>query len=210
MTAREAILSAVRGRARMVTRPVYRHERAVDPVTHFVAKAKGSYAQLHEAARLDEVPETVLALLVSAGAELRLHVSKDSQLRALPWQRVPGLALSAAPPSGEASALSMADFAIAETGTLAFVSGASKPSSWHFLPGREVVLVNRASILPALEDVFRALAATGLPSTLNLVTGPSRTGDIEQRIQLGAHGPRRLHVVLVDQAETATDGPPGS
>jgi L-lactate dehydrogenase complex protein LldG len=39
-----------------------------------------------------------------------------------------------------------------------------------------------------------------LPRTVNLITGPSRTGDIEQRIQLGAHGPRRLHIVLVEDA----------
>ncbi len=37
-----------------------------------------------------------------------------------------------------------------------------------------------------------------MPRTINLITGPSRTGDIEQKIQLGAHGPRRLHIVLVD------------
>ena len=43
------------------------------------------------------------------------------------------------------------------------------------------------------------------PRTVNLITGPSRTGDIEQRIQLGAHGPRRLHIILVDEtADAAT------
>jgi L-lactate dehydrogenase complex protein LldG len=43
----------------------------------------------------------------------------------------------------------------------------------------------------------------GLPRTVNFITGPSRTGDIEQRIELGAHGPRRLHIILVDDAAKA-------
>jgi len=47
-----------------------------------------------------------------------------------------------------------------------------------------------------------------MPRTVNFITGPSRTGDIEQRIQLGAHGPRRLHIVLVGEPEAATDGAP--
>ena len=46
-------------------------------------------------------------------------------------------------------------------------------------------------------------AGAGLPRTVNFITGPSRTGDIEQRIELGAHGPRRLHIVVVDDRQEA-------
>jgi L-lactate dehydrogenase complex protein LldG len=54
-------------------------------------------------------------------------------------------------------------------------------------------------VLPHYEEGWSRLRARGpMPRTVNFITGPSRTGDIEQRIQLGAHGPRRLHIVLVD------------
>jgi L-lactate dehydrogenase complex protein LldG len=45
-----------------------------------------------------------------------------------------------------------------------------------------------------------------MPRTVNFITGPSRTGDIKQRIQLGAHGPRRLHIVLVDERSGGPSG----
>jgi L-lactate dehydrogenase complex protein LldG len=62
--------------------------------------------------------------------------------------------------------------------------------------------VLRASeVVAAYEDGWDRLRRTGvMPRTVNFITGPSRTGDIEQRIQLGAHGPRRLHIVLVEGA----------
>ena len=60
----------------------------------------------------------------------------------------------------------------------------------------------RSRILPTLEDAFALLRAEhgGVPRALNIVSGPSRTGDIEQTIVLGAHGPYRVHVVIVDAA----------
>jgi L-lactate dehydrogenase complex protein LldG len=197
MSAREAILAAVRGRAAPVTRSLYRHPRIGDPAERFVAAARASYAQLHAAASLDSVPQAIMALLAAASAAPVLHVPEGSRLWSLPWHRAPGLALSPAPPSGEDAALAAADFGIAETGTLAFLAGPAKASSWHFLPGREIALVERASIVPTLEDVFAVLTARAIPSTLNLVTGPSRTADIEQTIERGAHGPRAVDIIVI-------------
>ena len=197
MNARQAILGSVRGRAAAAMRPAYRHPASADPVAHFIDKAKASYAQLHAALSVDAVPEVVMALLAAAHATPRLHVPEGSSLWSLPWHRAPGLALSPAAPSGEDTALAFADFAIAETGTLAFLAGPAKPSSWHFLPGREIALLHRTAILPALEDVCATISARGMPSTLNLVTGPSRTADIEQTIERGAHGPRAVDIILI-------------
>jgi L-lactate dehydrogenase complex protein LldG len=197
MNAREAILGAVRGRAGPSARTAYRHPAGADPAAHFVAAAKASYAQTHTAPAWDAVPEAVLALLAAAGAAPRLHLPEGSSLWSLPWQRVPGLARSAASPSGEDAALAVADFAVAETGTLGFLSGPGAPSSWHFLPGREIALVERTAIVATLEDAFALLSARGMPSTLNLVTGPSRTADIEQTIERGAHGPRAVDIIVI-------------
>jgi L-lactate dehydrogenase complex protein LldG len=109
---------------------------------------------------------------------------------------------------GDAVSLTPCLAAIAETGTLMLVSGSGTPTTLNFLPDTHVVVVRAGQVVAGYEDgwdLIRARAAQGegWPRTVNLITGPSRTGDIEQRIQLGAHGPRRLHIVLVDDAEIA-------
>jgi L-lactate dehydrogenase complex protein LldG len=167
-----------------------------DPLERFAAKATASIADVHRIASRDDAPEAILALLSAAGARVRLHIPKQSLLNDLPWQRAPGLTRTAEPPSGEDTAFAAADYGIAETGTLVFFSGPRSLSSWHFRPGREIVLLARSLILPRLEDVIARLSA--MPTTLNLVTGPSRTADIEQTIELGAHGPRSLHILIAD------------
>ncbi len=161
---------------------------------NFVVKATASLAKLHEADATEDVPMLALAILAEANTT-RLHLAEGSHLHRLPWDRAPAITLTAAPPEGNDTAMSQADFGVAETGTLGFLSGAARPSSWHFLPGREIVLLSRRSIHARLEEALGGIAA--LPATLNLVTGPSRTGDIEQTMELGAHGPRELHIILV-------------
>ena len=97
--------------------------------------------------------------------------------------------------------------AVAETGTLMLVSGAETPTTLNFLPDTHVVVVRAGQVVVSYEEGWDLIRSRGaMPRTVNLVTGPSRTGDIEQRIQLGAHGPRRLHVVLVDPPEAVADG----
>ena len=136
--------------------------------------------------------------LKGANAASRLHLPAQSPLRALPWDRAPNLAVSDEAPGPDDAAFAAADYAIAETGTLVFFAAGERPASWHFLPGREFVLLSRVQILPTFEDILALAFAQGMPSTLNLVTGPSRTGDIEQTMEMGAHGPRHLHILLCD------------
>jgi L-lactate dehydrogenase complex protein LldG len=197
--AREAILQGI-AKARAAARPVPDYALpawTADTVSHFIAKAKASVAEIHEIAATADAPAAIWAILAAAQLGPRLHLPASSPLNALPWHSAPGLTLSPAPPGGEDSALSMADYGIAETGTLAFFSGPYSSSSWHFRPGREFVLLARACILPRFEDVIGLVAADGsMPATLNLITGPSRTADIEQTIELGAHGPREVHILI--------------
>jgi L-lactate utilization protein LutC len=197
MSTRDAILERIRrGRGEAPAPLAYTHPvQTNDLAALFVEKAKASIARVTEIASIEEAPEAIWAIL-SAVQVARLHVPSESSLRELVWHRAPGLTLSSAPPSGEDTSFSAADYGIAETGTLAFLSGASTPSSWHFRPGREMVLLRRASIVPRLEDLFAAIGRGGMPATMNLVTGPSRTADVEQTIELGAHGPREVHILL--------------
>ena len=90
---------------------------------------------------------------------------------------------------------------IAETGTLVMASGPDHPVSLNLLPDTHVVVLREADIVAGYEEVWQRLrqryGKNNLPRTVNTITGPSRTGDIEQTIELGAHGPGRMHIVVV-------------
>ncbi|HEX5278718.1 MAG TPA: lactate utilization protein [Micropepsaceae bacterium] len=168
-----------------------------DPLTGFIARAEASIAQPHRIASFADAPAKIADILRLTNAAPELHVPPESPLVHLPWHAAPAVTVSAAAPTGEQSALSAADFGIAETGTLVVFSGPNSRSSWHFRPGREFVLIERSRILPRLEDVIAQIEKLpGIPATINLVTGPSRTADIEQTIELGAHGPREIHILI--------------
>ncbi len=195
--ARDSILQTLRA-TRGLTQPRadYRFPASnEDLAALFARKAKEADADVATVATRDEVPAAIAAFLAAIGAAPCLHVPLNSLLRALPWARAQNLSLSADPPGPEDAVLAEASCAFAETGTVVFASGAQQPSSWHFLPGREIVLLPRARILARPEDAL-ALFAENTPATLNLVTGPSRTGDIEQTIERGAHGPRAVHILI--------------
>lgn len=89
--------------------------------------------------------------------------------------------------------------AVAETGTLLLLSGADTPATVSLLPETHVALVDTARIVATMEDAFALLRAERgeVPRAINFISGPSRTGDIEQTIVLGAHGPCRVHIILL-------------
>ncbi|WP_114810251.1 LutC/YkgG family protein [Paraburkholderia kururiensis] len=89
--------------------------------------------------------------------------------------------------------------AVAETGTLVLLSGPETWASGALLPETHVAIVPASRIVAGQEDAFALIRAERgeLPRAVNFVSGPSRTGDIEQTIVLGAHGPYRVHVVIV-------------
>lgn len=92
--------------------------------------------------------------------------------------------------------------AIAETGTLMLLSGPDTPASVSLLPETHIAIVAASRLVATMEDAWRHLPADArdLPRAVNFISGPSRTGDIEQTIVLGAHGPYRVHVILVGNA----------
>jgi L-lactate dehydrogenase complex protein LldG len=91
--------------------------------------------------------------------------------------------------------------AFAETGTIVLTSGPQTHASTHLLPETHIALVPASRIVAGMEDVFTLLRAERgggemMPRALNMVSGPSRTADIELTLVLGAHGPYRVHIVL--------------
>jgi L-lactate dehydrogenase complex protein LldG len=152
-----------------------------------------------------EVPGEVARYLAAENLPAEIRVAPDPSLDALPWGERPLLQIhrGKAEP-GDAASLTPCLAAVAETGTLMLISGAATPTTLNFLPDTHVVVLRADQVVASYEDGWDLLRGQsddklwGLPRTVNFITGPSRTGDIEQRIELGAHGPRRLHVILVD------------
>ncbi len=165
----------------------------------FAAKLRRVDATLQVLPRLDEVPEAVAAWAEDAKA---VRVAPHPDLQRLHWSAA-GLEASFGPARGvDTLGVSRADAGIAESGTLALCSGPASPTTLNFLPDRHVAVLHADAVVGAYETVWAALRETGsegcfMPRTVNWVTGPSRTADIEQTLYLGIHGPRQLHVLLV-------------
>jgi L-lactate dehydrogenase complex protein LldG len=173
----------------------------------FVAMAEEVQTSVARVASADDVPGEVARYLAAENLPAELVMAPDPSLAAIPWDQRPLLQIRhGRAEAGDAVSLTPCLAAVAETGTLLLTSGPATPTTLNFLPDTHIVVLHAGQVVASYEDgwdLIRTRADGGpesWPRTVNLITGPSRTGDIEQRIQLGAHGPRRLHVVLVEDA----------
>lgn len=213
MSARDAVLARLRravtqsdGRAEAVrTRLADPRQTAPVPaqgqvdgaarLAQFVAKAEAADATVSRIARLDDLPAALAALLRDRNLPAAIRTGSDPALTGLEWG---GIERSEGPGRiDEPVTLSRAEFGVAETGTLVLASGPYNPVTLTFLGETHVVVLETARVMAGFEDMFAAWRALGRdPRTLNMVTGPSRSADIGQTLQLGAHGPVALHIVL--------------
>ena len=169
-------------------------------IATFRAEAERAGATVAVVASARDVPAEVARYLRELNLPATLKMGADARLDGLPWNET-SLDVARGPSDGhDLNALSAAFAAVAETGTLALVSGADNPTTLNFLPDNHIVVLEAEDVVGDLEGVFaktRARYGQGqAPRTLNFVTGPSRSADIEQTLLFGAHGPRRLHIVL--------------
>jgi len=167
----------------------------------FVEMAEKAAASVERVASASDVPAAAAAFLARHNLPPKLKLAPDAAVAGLPWERHPLVKIETgiAAPDDRAS-LTPAFAAIAETGTLMLVSGPTRPTTLNFLPENHIVLLRASQIVGAYEDGWdrlRAEAGSGWPRTVNFITGPSRSADIEQQLQMGAHGPKRLHIILV-------------
>ena len=200
MTARDDILSAIRARgAKTSPRPAsYRATPPADLLAAFVERARFANAEVRVVESDADVPAAVAELLRARNLPALVHLPPGSDSVAFAWHSAPGLSLASSPPGPDDAALAIAPLAIAETGTLAYPAANDAPASWHFRAGFEIAVVRAADIVADIESAIGRLKRSGaLPSTVNFVTGPSRTGDIEQTLELGAHGPKALAILVV-------------
>ena len=175
---------------------------AKDQVALFLTMIEKVSVTVTRVKAADKVPDAVSAYLRSRNLPARLRMGADKRLGAMPWAKEKALEIKHGASDGtDEVCVSHAFGGIAETGTLMLVSGQDNPTTLNFLPENHVVVLDAAAIKGDMEALMSALRqAYGkgeMPRTVNLVTGPSRSGDIEQTILLGAHGPRAVHLVLV-------------
>jgi L-lactate dehydrogenase complex protein LldG len=214
MSARDEILGRIRrgvgkddfaGRRAAAVSSLKTPERGPQPtmgadlVGRFRARAEYLSSTVAGVAALAEVPAAVAAYL--AENRLAAEAVTTADVASLDWASS-GLHVKARPAvDADKTGISGCFCAIAETGTLMLLSGPETPATVSLLPETHIALVDVSRIVATMEDAFALLRAErgSLPRAVNFISGPSRTGDIEQTIVLGAHGPCRVHLILIGE-----------
>lgn len=170
----------------------------------FIRQAQAVAATVERVAERSRIPHAVADFLSTHNLPSTVRAAPDPELRALDWSRRPTLeVLFGKGESHDLATLTMALAGVAETATLFAASGPDGGPTLIFLPGTHIVVLPTDRVVGSYEegwDLLRARQNGAMPRSVNLITGPSRTADIEQTPQLHAHGPGRLHILLVDAA----------
>lgn len=166
----------------------------------FIEMAREAAAEVIELSSLQQVPSAVANWLQQTGID-ELVVASDNPLPELCKQLPETLRVrQGVAQAGDLASLTLSFLGIAETGTLMLYSRPESPTTLNFLPDNHLVILQRSDIVGVYEEAWSQLRARypdSLPRTVNMITGPSRSADIEQKLQMGAHGPRRLVIFLV-------------
>ena len=215
MSARENILARIRsqtGRSGVTSESelatvrthIARHERGPlpsiakhDPVEHFINECGRLNTTLAEVTDAAGVPREV-ARYISAGS-LQLRCVGWQELSALDWPAA-GIRFDNRPATGDdLIGITTCYCAIGETGTLLLLGSPSTPKSTALLPETHICIVRKSRMVATMEDAFALMRSEigDPPRATFFVSGPSRTADIEQTIVIGAHGPYRVHVILI-------------
>ena len=187
-----------------------------EQITLFVRNVEKEFGTVERLPDHSAVPAAIADYLAAQNMPSRLVMAPHPELEGIDWSSRPLLEREARrAQEGDLVSLQHAWAAVAETGTLVFPSDPTRPTTLNLLPETEIVLLRTSRIVGAYEEAFDLLrterqdALTGgfMPRNLMLVTGPSRSADIEQTLELGAHGPRALHILLIDDdPEAAAHG----
>ncbi len=174
----------------------------VNLLVHYIEREFGTVDRLPGA---EAVPGALTEYLASHNLPSEAVMAPHPELQAMPWSARPLLRLR----EGRAVASDLVSVqhgfaAVAETGTLMLPSAPARPTTLNLLPDTAIVVLRASRVVGSYEEAWDLLRAAGeMPRNVMLVTGPSRSADIEQTLELGAHGPRRLHVLLIEDEAAA-------
>lgn len=151
-----------------------------------------------------DIPIAINEYISSEAIPANFVAANNKTLKQLHWDDSFNIEYRAAS-SNDITSLSVAYAGIAETGSLVLCSSAESATTLNFLPDNFICVIRRNEIFQSMEDIWDLLRSDikqnklkEIPRSINFITGPSRTADVEQTIQLGAHGPRRLHVIILE------------
>lgn len=151
---------------------------------------------------VNDVPHSVSDYLRNGNLPARVRRGADPLLARLPWHRGGILEVTEGPAhESDRASITRAFAGVAESGTIIQISGADNPTTLNFLPEAHIVVLEASALFASYEEAWtklRALMGEGnMPRTVNMISGPSRTADIEQTIVRPAHGPKNMHVIIV-------------
>jgi len=193
------------------TIPARAQKSAREQVRLFIQMAREAEASVEEVKTLRAVPGAVSEFLAAHNLPSAVVVAPDPALSDVAWESRETLEVrhGAARPT-DLTSVTPAFAGVAETGTLVLTSGPGTPTTLNFMPDNHIVVLRAEQVVGDYEAVWarlREATAAGppqagkpagkMPRTVNWITGPSRSADIEQTLLMGAHGPRRLHILLV-------------
>jgi len=221
MSSREAMLARIRAklpkapeeaRRQAVDERLARHPRNLIPergqgdeahrvrvFTEMMQAVGGSVEILQD---VNDVPHAVADYLRNSNLPAHVRRGADPLLARLPWHRGGVLEVAEGRAEGtDRASITRAFAGVAESGTILQVSGQDNPTTLNFLPEVHIVVLEASAIFASYEEAWSKLRdAYGegvMPRTVNMISGPSRTGDIEQTIVRPAHGPKNMHVIIV-------------
>jgi L-lactate dehydrogenase complex protein LldG len=175
---------------------------AAERLALFTQMMESQSATVLSVDRADEVPGVIAGYLRQHNLPARLRHGADSFFDRLAWDQEPALERSIGPAGrSDTVGVSRASVAAAETGTVFMCSGSDNPVTINFLPDTHIVVLQESCLTGSYEQAWAKIRESygegAMPRTVNLISGPSRTGDIEQTIIMGAHGPRQVCVIVV-------------
>ncbi|WP_319530966.1 lactate utilization protein [uncultured Cohaesibacter sp.] len=173
-----------------------------EQIKMFLAFSESVSSTTHRLSSYDEVPSAIADYLRGRNLPQQVRSGTDPRLESINWASESQLERLIGPSDGKDEVgVSHALGGVAETGTAILKSGPDNPTTLNFLPETHVIIINGDDITGDYESLLsRLYGADGeavMPRVVNRITGPSRSGDIEQTILLGAHGPKYVHVIVV-------------
>lgn len=200
--ARQAAVAARLAHPRANLIPARGEGDAAHRVAVFTRLMEGVGGTVERIAAAEDIPQAVAAYLRNHNLPARVRRGADDLIAKLPWHRTPALEVA----NGRAidadkAAISHAFAGAAESATVILLSGPDNPTTLNFLPEVHIVVLEVNDLHGSYEEAWtrlRKLHGPGeMPRTVNMISGPSRTGDVEQTIVRPAHGPKDMHVILL-------------
>jgi L-lactate dehydrogenase complex protein LldG len=220
MSAREAMLARIRSKAAKAPeearRAAVESRLAEHPRNLIPTRGQGDaehrvrvFAEMMQAVGgsveilddINDVPQAVAHYLRNANLPAHVRRGADPVIAQLPWHRGGALeVVEGRAQDADRASVTRAFAGVAESGTIIQLSGPDNPTTLNFLPEVHIVVLEASAIFASYEEAWsklrQSLGEGVMPRTVNMISGPSRTGDIEQTIVRPAHGPKNMHVII--------------